>query len=81
MTRTITLAHGNGGAENNEFIKEVFYEAFKNEILEKSEDAALIENGTLAFSTDSFTVTPLFFNFANIVKLAICCTCNDLSMM
>ena len=28
MTKTITLAHGNGGAENNELIKEVFYEAF-----------------------------------------------------
>ena len=81
MTKTITLAHGNGGAENNELIKEVFYEAFKNEILEKSEDAAVIENGTLAFSTDSFTVSPLFFNGANIGKLAICGTCNDLAMM
>ena len=60
MTKTITLAHENGGAENNELIKEVFYEAFKNEILEKSEDAAVIQNGTLAFSTDSFTVSPLF---------------------
>ncbi|HRL09846.1 MAG TPA: hydrogenase expression/formation protein HypE, partial [Aliarcobacter sp.] len=37
MTKTITLAHGNGGVENSELIKEVFYEAFKNEILEKSE--------------------------------------------
>ena len=61
MTKTITLAHGNGGAENNELIKEVFYEAFKNEILEKSDDAAVIENGKLVFSTDSFTVSPLFF--------------------
>lgn len=81
MTKTITLAHGNGGVENSELIKEVFYKAFKNEILEKSEDAAVIENGTLAFSTDSFTVTPLFFNGANIGKLAICGTCNDLAMM
>ncbi len=81
MTKTITLAHGNGGAENNELIKEVFYEAFKNEILEKSEDAAVIQNGTLAFSTDSFTVSPLFFNGANIGKLASCGTCNDLAMM
>lgn len=81
MTKTITLAHGNGGAENNELIKEVFYEAFKNEILEKSEDAAVIQNGTLAFSTDSFTVSPLFFNGANIGKLAVCGTCNDLAMM
>ena len=81
MTKTITLAHGNGGAENNELIKEVFYDAFKNEILEKSEDAAVIQNGTLAFSTDSFTVSPLFFNGANIGKLAICGTCNDFAMM
>lgn len=81
MTKTITLAHGNGGAENNELIKEVFYEAFKNEILQKSEDAAIIQNGTLAFSTDSFTVSPLFFNGANIGKLAVCGTCNDLAMM
>ena len=81
MTKTITLAHGNGGAENNELIKEVFYDAFKNEILEKSEDAAVIQNGTLAFSTDSFTVSPLFFNGADIGKLAVCGTCNDLAMM
>ena len=32
MTKTIRLEHGNGGDENNELIKEVFYEAFKNEI-------------------------------------------------
>lgn len=79
--KTITLAHGNGGAENNELISKVFYKAFKNDILEKSEDAAIIENGKLAFSTDSFTVSPLFFNGANIGKLAICGTCNDLAMM
>jgi hydrogenase expression/formation protein HypE len=81
MSKTITLAHGNGGAENNELITKVFYKAFKNDILSKSEDAAVIQNGTLAFSTDSFTVSPLFFNGANIGKLAICGTCNDLAMM
>ena len=81
MSKTITLAHGNGGAENNELITKVFYKAFKNDILSKSEDAAVIQNGTLAFSTDSFTVSPLFFNGANIGKLAVCGTCNDLAMM
>ncbi|RXK08149.1 hydrogenase expression/formation protein HypE [Halarcobacter bivalviorum] len=79
--KTITLAHGNGGQENNELISKVFYKAFKNDILEKSEDAAVIEDGNLAFSTDSFTVSPLFFNGADIGKLAICGTCNDLAMM
>ncbi|MDY0123223.1 hydrogenase expression/formation protein HypE [Sulfurimonas sp.] len=81
MTKTITLAHGNGGQENNELISHVFYKAFKNDILEQSEDAAVIEGGTLAFSTDSFTVTPLFFAGADIGKLAVCGTCNDLAMM
>jgi hydrogenase expression/formation protein HypE len=81
MTKTITLAQGNGGQENNELISKVFYKAFANEILEKSEDAAIIHGGELAFSTDSFTVSPLFFPGADIGKLAVCGTCNDLAMM
>jgi hydrogenase expression/formation protein HypE len=81
MKKTITLAHGNGGEENNELISTIFYKAFKNEILEKSEDAAVIHGGELAFSTDSFTVSPLFFPGGDIGKLAICGTCNDLAMM
>jgi len=81
MNETITLAQGNGGEENNELISKVFYKAFKNEILERSEDAAIIHNGELAFSTDSFTVSPLFFPGADIGKLAVCGTCNDLAMM
>lgn len=79
--REIKLAHGNGGEENSELIKDIFYKAFQNETLEKSEDAAIIDNGRLAFSTDSFTVTPLFFSGGDIGKLAICGTCNDLAMM
>jgi hydrogenase expression/formation protein HypE len=79
--KEIKLAHGNGGQENNQLIGEVFYSAFQNEILVKSEDAAVIEDGKLAFSTDSFTVSPLFFAGADIGKLAICGTCNDLAMM
>lgn len=81
MDKTITLAHGNGGEENNELISKIFFKAFKNEILEKSEDAAVIQDGTLAFSTDSFTVSPIIFPGANIGKLAVCGTCNDLAMM
>lgn len=81
MTKTITIAHGNGGQENNELIKELFYKHFENDILSKSEDAAVIEDGKLAFTTDSFTVSPLFFAGGDIGKLAVCGTCNDLAMM
>lgn len=81
MARTISLADGNGGVENNKLIRDVFYQAFGNEILAKAEDAAVIDGGRLAFCTDSFTVSPLFFAGGDIGKLSICGTCNDLSMM
>ncbi|UFH59635.1 hydrogenase expression/formation protein HypE [Sulfurovum mangrovi] len=81
MTKTITIAQGNGGAENNELIQKIFYKHFANDILSKSEDAAVIEDGRLAFTTDSFTVSPLFFSGGDIGKLAVCGTCNDLAMM
>ncbi|MFZ2968570.1 MAG: hydrogenase expression/formation protein HypE [Sulfuricurvum sp.] len=81
MTKTITLAQGNGGVENAELISNIFYRHFKNPLLEKSEDAAIIDGGRLAFTTDSFTVSPLFFAGGDIGKLSICGTCNDLAMM
>jgi len=81
MNKTITIAHGNGGEENNELIRDVFYKHFKNDILNRGEDAAVIHNGELAFTTDSFTVSPLFFPGGDIGKLAVCGTCNDLAMM
>ena len=82
MTKTVTIAHGNGGEENSELIGQIFYKHFQNEILAKSEDAAVLEVGSkVAMSTDSFTVSPLFFPGGDIGKLAICGTCNDLAMM
>ena len=38
-------------------------------------------NGKLAFSTDSFVVTPIFFNGGDIGKIAACGTINDLAMV
>ncbi len=82
MNKTITIAHGNGGVENQELISKIFYKYFKNDILERSEDAAVLELGSkMAMTTDSFTVSPLFFPGGDIGKLAICGTCNDLAMM
>ena len=82
MQKEITLSMGNGGEENSELISKVFYKYFKNDILERGEDAAIVEaNGKIAMSTDSFTISPLFFNGGDIGKLSICGTCNDLAMM
>jgi len=78
----LTLAYGGGGEETNKLINGLFYKYFSNPILESAEDAAVVElNGKTAFTTDSFTVSPIFFNGGNIGKLAIAGTCNDLAMM
>jgi len=78
----ITLSFGGGGEETNSLIHDLFYKNFSNEILESAEDAAVLNmNEKIAFTTDSFTVSPLFFNGGDIGKLSIVGTCNDLAMM
>ncbi|HEY9189307.1 MAG TPA: hydrogenase expression/formation protein HypE [Sulfurovum sp.] len=78
----IQLSHGGGGEETNSLIHDLFYRHFSNDILLAAEDAAVLEvNGRIAFTTDSFTVNPIFFNGGNIGKLAVAGTVNDLAMM
>lgn len=83
MSKKILLSHGGGGEETQSLIKELFFKHFNNEILLKMEDAAslVMDSCKIAFTTDSFTVTPLFFNGGNIGKLSIAGTVNDLVMM
>ncbi|WP_457597384.1 hydrogenase expression/formation protein HypE [Hydrogenimonas sp.] len=79
---SIQLAHGGGGEEMNSLIHDLFYEAFGNEMLRSAEDAAVLKPaGSVAFTTDSFTVSPIFFAGGDIGKLAIAGTVNDLAMM
>lgn len=77
---TIQLSHGSGGLENQQLIRQLFFAAFDNPILAACEDAALINGGKLAVSTDSFTVSPLFFPGGDIGKLAVAGTLNDVAM-
>lgn len=80
--KSIQLSHGGGGQEMNKLIKGLFFKAFDNSILRQEEDAAVLSlNGKTAFTTDSFTVSPLFFAGGNIGHLAIAGTVNDLAMM
>ena len=52
-----------------------------NPILEKMDDSAVFDvNGKLAFTTDSYTVNPIFFPGGDIGRLAVCGTVNDLAM-
>ena len=78
----ITLAHGSGGKSTHTLIDALFLEAFRNPLLEPLEDQAVFEvNGArLAFTTDSFVVSPLFFPGGNIGDLAVNGTVNDLAV-
>ena len=81
-SKQIQLSHGGGGEETNSLIHNLFYRYFSNEVLIAAEDAAVLNvKNQIAFTTDSFTVSPIFFNGGNIGKLAIAGTVNDLAMM
>jgi hydrogenase expression/formation protein HypE len=78
----ITMQHGSGGQKTAELMKDIFSKHFGNDILNKMEDSAVFElSGKVAYSTDSFVVTPLEFNGGDIGKLAVCGTVNDLLVM
>lgn len=80
----ITLSHGSGGKATHNLIEGVFAPAFSNPILDPMDDAATFPlEGTmnrLAFTTDSYVVSPLFFPGGDIGKLAVNGTINDLAM-
>ncbi|MCL1983027.1 MAG: hydrogenase expression/formation protein HypE [Clostridiales bacterium] len=78
----ITMAHGSGGRASAELMARVFGKYFRNDILDRMEDSAVLEAcGKIAFSTDSFVVSPPVFAGGDIGKLSICGTVNDLLMM
>lgn len=78
----IELSQGGGGAETQRLIERLFYHSFENDLLCQAEDAAVFAmQGQVAFTTDAFTVSPLFFKGGDIGKLAVAGTVNDLAMM
>lgn len=79
----ITLSHGAGGKLSFDLVNNLIKANFKNEILNRLEDAAVFNLGNqkIAFTTDSYVVKPIFFPGGNIGKLAICGTINDLAVM
>jgi len=77
----ILLAHGSGGKLAHELVEKAFLKAFANPLLAKLDDSAVVDfSGRLAFTTDSYVVSPIFFPGGDIGKLAVCGTVNDLAM-
>ncbi len=78
----ILLDHGSGGKISHRLTTDMLLPVFDNPILAELNDGAIFElNGMrLAFSTDSYTVDPIFFPGGNIGDLAINGTVNDIAM-
>lgn len=78
----IVLGHGSGGRLSADLLHNTFLPALSSPILRRLEDQATLEigNATIAFTTDSFVVRPLFFPGGDIGRLAVCGTVNDLAM-
>lgn len=79
---SVLLTHGAGGVETSGLIKEIFLKYLGNPLLNQGEDGALLQLAPQSImTTDSFTVSPLFFPGGDIGKLAIAGLCNDLAVM
>ena len=78
----ILLDHGSGGKISHRLTTDMLLPVFDNPILAELNDGAIFElNGMrMAFSTDSYTVDPIFFPGGNIGDLAINGTVNDIAM-
>jgi hydrogenase expression/formation protein HypE len=84
---TIVMGHGSGGKMMSDLIRHMFLPLLENETLNQLGDSAVLEFSQdereplrMAFSTDSFVVSPLIFPGGNIGELAVNGTINDLAM-
>ncbi len=80
--KQIVLAHGSGGKLSQRLIQEIVLPQFRNDLLAPLHDGAVFPLGgvRVAFSTDSYVVSPLFFPGGDIGTLAVHGTVNDLAM-
>ena len=83
----INMAHGSGGRAMRNLIEDVFVAAFDNPLLAPLEDQAVLPlaelaalGDRLAFTTDTYVVSPLFFPGGDIGSIAVAGTVNDLAM-
>ena len=81
MNDFITLDYGSGGKKTSDLIEKTIVPMLHNEALAQLGDGAILPGSEkLAFSTDSFVISPYFFPGGNIGKLSVCGTVNDVAM-
>lgn len=77
----ITLGHGSGGSLTNILLQTGVFDLLSNPHLDRHHDGAILDlKGQIAFTTDSFVVSPIFFPGGDIGELAVNGTVNDLAM-
>lgn len=77
----ITMGHGSGGLLTHRLLQSGVFDLLKNNLLDQQHDGAMLTlNGPVAFSTDSYVISPIFFPGGNIGELAVNGTVNDLAM-
>lgn len=77
----VKLSHGAGGTLTKKLIEKVFLKYLKSNILLELGDSAMfkkLDTEHIAFTTDSYVVSPIFFPGGDIGKLSVSGTINDL---
>ena len=78
---TINLGHGSGGTMTRDLLDEIIFTTFDNPLLNQKHDGSVIKfENSMAVSTDSFVVSPIFFKGGDIGELAVNGTVNDVAM-
>lgn len=82
MSEKILSGHGSGGKLMNEMIENVIKKTLGPGSIQLDDSAILtIGREKICFTTDNFTISPIFFPGGDIGKLAINGTVNDLAVM
>jgi hydrogenase expression/formation protein HypE len=78
----VLIAHGSGGKLTAQLVERMIVPALANPTLNALDDQAFVPvaGPNVAFTTDSFVVTPIFFPGGDIGELAVNGTVNDLAM-
>ena len=79
----VLLGHGSGGRLTAELLERIVLPSLSNPTLDALDDAALLRLASgerVAFTTDSYVVSPIFFPGGDIGELAVNGTINDLAV-
>lgn len=82
LNDTILLDHGTGGFLSKELLDKIIIPGLSEVYLGKMEDSGIapIMGDSIALTTDSFVIDPIFFGNGDIGKLSVCGTINDLAV-